>query len=88
MRSASRPRAALAYLWNAVWTAASASALAVAILAIQTATDGSVVLPEITHPNPCHACAASTPEARAVRDASLIRSGAFEGPTASVGLPE
>jgi hypothetical protein len=88
MRSASHPRAAVSYLWNAIWTTASASGMAVVFLALLTTTDGSVELPEINHPDACHACASSTTEARAVRDTSLIGSGAFEGPTASVGLSE
>jgi hypothetical protein len=77
------PRTAPTYLWNAVWTATMASVLAVVFLAILPTTDGPAVLHEVAHPDACHACASSTPEARAVLDASLIESGAIEAPTAS-----
>jgi hypothetical protein len=86
MNSVSRPRTALSSLGNAVWTASSASVLAGVFLAFRPAMDGQAVLHEVTHPETCRGCASSTPEARAVRDALLIRSGAIEAPIAPASL--
>jgi hypothetical protein len=60
----------------------------VVFLALLPTTDGPAVLREVTHPDTCRAGASSTPEARAVCDAWLIRDGAIEAPTASASLSE
>jgi hypothetical protein len=88
MSNESRPRKALSYLGSAVWTATSASVLAVVLQVFPPTTDGPAVLHDATHPDTCRVCALSTPEARAVRDASLTGSGAIEAPAASDGLSE
>jgi hypothetical protein len=75
-------------LWNAVWTASLTAFLAGVFLAFLPMRDAPAVLKEVIHPENCLACASTTPEARAVRDASLIRSGTFEAPTGLDGLSE
>jgi hypothetical protein len=88
MNNVSCSRTALSSLWDAGWTVTSASALAVGLLAFSPTADGPAVLPEVTHPDTCRACASSSPQIKAVRDASLIKTGAIEDPTVSDHLAE
>jgi hypothetical protein len=81
-------RTVLTYLWNAVRTALWVSVPAVVFIAFRPTTDDPPVLREITHPDMCLACAASSHEARAALDAYLIRIGAIEAPTESDNLSE
>ena len=87
MSKESRPCAALSCLSNAVWTVTTISAVAAFLLAFLPEADGPALLDEVAHPGICRACAYSSPEARAVRDASLIWGGAIEAPPGSDGLP-
>jgi hypothetical protein len=81
MRKAYIQRAGLSGRRIAVWTPFSASLGAVVFLALLlSTTDGPAVPREFTHPDSCLACAMSTPEARAIVDATLIASGAMEDP--------
>jgi hypothetical protein len=88
MNNVTRWRAARSSPWSAVWTATSASALGVVFLAFPPTTDNPAVLPEVNHPDKCRACASTTPEAKAARDAALIRIGAFEDASVLGGLAE
>jgi hypothetical protein len=83
MKNVLCPRKALTHLGNAVWTVSTASVLAVVFLALPPTTDGPTVLREVTHSVTCPTCALSSAEARAVRDAFLIRSSSIEDPAAS-----
>jgi hypothetical protein len=82
MNDAPRSRAAHSYLWVAT------SLPAVVFLASLPAPGGSAVPHETNHPHACRACASSTPEARAARDALLLSAGAIGDVTASDGLSE
>ena len=88
MNDAFRPRTAIASQWDATWTATPASVVVAVFLAFLPTTEGPAVPDEVTHPVTCRACVASTPEARAVRDASLIANGAIEGPAGSAGFSD
>jgi hypothetical protein len=84
MSKAYSRRMGVSYRRNAVWTPSSASLVAVVFLGfLIPTTDGPAALREFSHPDTCRVCAASTPEARAVIDATLIASGAMEAPNAS-----
>ena len=82
MSNQSHQRMARSCLWHVLQTGLSASVLAVVFQAFQPATDDSADLHERTDAHTCRACASSTPEARAVRDAYLISIGAIEVPNA------
>src|SRR4051794_35335204 len=88
MRNVSCPRPALSHLGNALWTASLVCFLAVVFRAFLSMNDDQAVLKEVIHPEMCAACAWTPPEARAVRDATLIRRGIFEAPTGLDGLSE
>jgi hypothetical protein len=84
MSDASCLRTALYCLWNSVWTPVMTAAFLIFLATRYVPTAPHAV----AHPAACLACASTAPEARALRDALLIQSGAIEAPTAPDSLSE